>query len=1577
MEFEVNRTPSLDVEIDGKPLDLSLDSDVDGLASSIPDKDEDEDFDIIEDKNVSNDNDEIDNFSYESKSFVNNDIQEHMQMDTKEDLPTVSAEFKSNDDDGLGLEQDEILGDELIKSKLELKESTDSEKEKEVNTNDYEYSLKQDDGCQAYDPMTTSMIQTMDPMTSSMINFDTQTINHASHADGESESLQMSEVILMKNIEHNEVKNYSSSSEDEEDHTEKKDKEKDHSSSSSSDSDDDEEIKKVYDQKNIAEDKSSSSSSSSEDEENEQIDNDTEELIKNKQSTGTHENNDIAEKELSKELQKQNSDVDSSSSDEENEINDDDKDMGSEKDMIPYSKIKNDIEEQNCADEEEKDISDEKHPVAMEFSLNEIPEKDSDDTEIEKEEENTNCNEKYNVENPTTNNFEVCPAVAKANSAEDKIITSEVEIEDVVADKEISIQSLVTDQCFDKREDSGNYQSDIIQDNASSILGDVCSIPDMHSDEAKMNVEQDVFAADMSADNIHPEDEREDCPIPNAESRNGSRKNSLGSLSSVESNEHEDFEHKKLTINSDLIATKSEEEHQHEIPSHNESFQFNEEKTLELSQVKQENNEFEDELPNNKEDVDICSKPEIDNLEQFEDDRNMLPSNTDNSESDDVLMKESMVTNISEGRPADFGFELSETVDHETKDDSPTMQTQFFEKSEIAQDNSMGAFSDQTSSKIESNEYCYQENEDTSLDLASLNSQVPAGELSSVEIAENAAASTVDENLMVDNMSNIKETEFLVETNTNLASSQEPSEIFSQNDEHMAQKVSESGVNGEYEHFDDKDETSNCFEDNSTKDTSVVITKQVENEMPLSDNVLCDNEPKEIYENTEFELNSTEKQSVFDQKDSSECAVTSSPTDDPQIGSHIIDNESNDSKLDMDTQIEISNKTEIETQNVHIEVKDENNDLFDTNTPLPKTDNFEQVKINEMGSQPGDIENKCDESNLPEECADDLEKNTESETIPQSETNQEAVFSISNVTEEVNQEQLEEEPSNVDLIQKTDTDSVVEKSNIVEFNSHQQTAGTELPKENENVTEKISEIDLQTGIQDSEPAIEIETTKEPQVETHLTSQELNANTAQQLIENMKEVKTDTTETQPEHHDTAQHLIENVEEIKTDTTETQHETSIISLPVTLPIEETKNVEEVKTDTTEIQPETSIISVPVAVPIKETNKLEESPVAKADPAITKKTPKAALTSKPTGSATKPSKTAPPSSASRKSDTAKAPAKPSPRPTASTPKAAVSKAGPAGVQASAPRRSVPPAKPNTTAPKTTAGSALSANGSKPGTTTKPQTNGVSRPTSATTRPTARPASAKPTTTPSSTKTPTSRPQTAKPSSAPAKAPSSRPATAGTTKTPTTARTPLSTRTTPLTRPSPTPSTLRPRPTSTSRLRAASATRKAQVSASNGTSKAPLSAPKAATARTPLSRPSPKTPTSSTAGTKTQTKTTTSTTRPAPSKTTPSRPTPSKPTPGTKKTLPATKAPTKPGSKTPVQKGSSNPIAIKKPSAKKSEVSVEEDMEIQPEENKVNGLSNGVHTNGVNGVHSDEEGQSLKTNGCNGALDCTEPVQ
>merc|ERR1711947_15194 len=116
-----------------------------------------------------------------------------------------------------------------------------------------------------------------------------------------------------------------------------------------------------------------------------------------------------------------------------------------------------------------------------------------------------------------------------------------------------------------------------------------------------------------------------------------------------------------------------------------------------------------------------------------------------------------MVTHIVEGRPADFGLELGESIDQGTRDESPTMQTEFFEKNKIAHDDSKGAFSEQISSKVESNEYCYQENEETSLDLALLNSQAPARQLSCGEIAENAAVPPADENIMVDNMSNIKE----------------------------------------------------------------------------------------------------------------------------------------------------------------------------------------------------------------------------------------------------------------------------------------------------------------------------------------------------------------------------------------------------------------------------------------------------------------------------------------------------------------------------------------------------------------------------------------------------------------------------------------------------------------------------------------------------------------------------------------------------------------------------------------------------------------------------------------------------
>merc|ERR1711936_938797 len=273
MEFEANRTPSLDVEIDSKPLGLSLDSDVDGLASSLQDKDED--FEIIEDLKETNQYDLMDESVNENKTHMNMIIESNTDLD-KPSEQKINVDFiqtdannesKSNDDDGLCLEQDEILEDELIKTKLELKVSTDTEKEKEVSTDDYEYSLQQDDGCQADDPMTTSMIQPIDPMTSSMINFDTQSIDHDRKEQGEILSLKSNDDNLIKttdegdkNKEEKELKSShsSSSSEDEEDHTEKKDKEKEHESSSSSS--EDEREKEEKNEKNYEEKRHSSSS---------------------------------------------------------------------------------------------------------------------------------------------------------------------------------------------------------------------------------------------------------------------------------------------------------------------------------------------------------------------------------------------------------------------------------------------------------------------------------------------------------------------------------------------------------------------------------------------------------------------------------------------------------------------------------------------------------------------------------------------------------------------------------------------------------------------------------------------------------------------------------------------------------------------------------------------------------------------------------------------------------------------------------------------------------------------------------------------------------------------------------------------------------------------------------------------------------------------------------------------------------------------------------------------------------------------------------------------------------------------
>merc|ERR1712106_757817 len=446
-----------------------------------------------------------------------------------------------------------------------------------------------------------------------------------------------------------------------------------------------------------------------------------------------------------------------------------------------------------------------------------------------------------------------------------------------------------------------------------------------------------------------------------------------------------------------------------------------------------------------------------------------------------------------------------------------------------------------------------------SLDLASLNSQVPAGQLSSVEIVENAAVSPVDENLMVDNMSNIKETEFLVETITNLASSQEPSEIFSQNDKHMAQKVSEFGVNGEYENSKDIDETNNCLEDNATKDTSVEILNPVEIEPLISDNGIPVNDPKEIYETTTFELNSVEKDSVFDQQKIHEDAEYQPNVGDMISGSQHVDNDSETPKFDKDTYNDLVIENSVEPSNDTNKTTEDDivkeTECLDTKTAIPEIENLEQVKVNELESQSENNASDGYESSAQaenKEFIEDLEKRAEDEVTTQDEPKIETITNVQPVfVEEFKKETLEIEnhqTEGVNLLVEAENDSLLEKSNIMESVSDQQITVTELPMENENVTEKVSEIDLQTGIQDSEPALEIETTKEPQVETHLTSQELNANTAQQNIE--------TTE-----------------EVKTETTESTVEPSIISAPVVVPVEETKKVSETKTESAPIKKATS--------------------------------------------------------------------------------------------------------------------------------------------------------------------------------------------------------------------------------------------------------------------------------------------------------------------------------------------------------------------------------------------------------------------
>jgi len=1524
MEFEVNRTPSLDVEIDSKPLDLSLDSDVDGLASSVHDKDEDcnEDFEILSETKAT------------ENSFSMNDIDmkiegqafpENVKPKSDEDVlnNTTINNFHLTEDDGLGLEQEEIIGNELTKTKLELKESTDTEKDADSDKEDYDYELKQDDGCSSYDPMTTSMIQPSDPMTTSMINFSMEenTEKDSIFEDHNTNHIQSKEINKEEQL---------LSSEDEEDHTEKKDAEKDHSSSSSSD-EDEEGDKKDELMKNISR-SSSFSDNIAELKEKE----DLQLLIQEKGSDDEEsEKKSLTTKEIDQTIKRDRHVSESSSSEEGEEIDDSDKDIGSEKDSISYKAMPTEKEEDK--EESEQKVGHEasimENIVFTESEKVSLEVDDIDTTDIHKE-QTAECNF---IKDET----EEILSIEKKNTEEvDSEPSSPLEDKDCFANTEVSpFETKQTDSALDTQESTTeNYTTEmdksplleLNQDNVSSCLGDVRSIQEMHNEDINKKLEN----------TIDDEDDSKDGPVSPVDSQSGSRKNSLSSAFPAEEKEIldetkiaecETSEIKSEDICFDDYANRTEHE--------NVSKEVQQEESTSLENLGRKENELFSQNADlsKEEDATVCFNSLSDALTQNDIVGDIKLSNNDNDETEDFLMKESMVTNVSEGKPSDFGFELNENIDHDTRGDSLAA----FEPTEIVDESSMDTLLKQTSSEIQTNEFSYQTNEETSLELSSIDSQAQAGQFSCREIAENAAVSLVDENLMDDNMSNIKETETSVETNTNLAGSPEPSGIFSQNDEHMVHEVSDFGVKEDCENLNEENKAENPLADDSLITSSKDELKTNDNE-----NIsVTAKEHKEIYENTAFELDSVTKDSVFDQDKISvetkvECIAPVEDRFSQELEKEVFavdaDTGAKDLVPEQEQNMDKQNESVVTEKDSACSTAD-----IKVDSHIDKTPEMESQLLKEEEKVVDEIENNvqsADEANIPNEPIFE-EKREEQDSLNVGEV---SIQSVSEVLVEASKDDKSEKLTDereIDTLQKQDFKEEsrsdiqeneqieLEKSSVQDF-EHQEIQNEMVAV---NQSESLSVSGSIADVKDSQPVEDIEAVKEALVETHLTSQELNANLVEQNTETTSDVKQGSMEIGKE-----------------------------PVPIVLPVDEPKKDE---------VPE-SKAKVPA------TKKATSKPAAKSAGTVSNKT------------AGKPNTTSP---AVKKTDAAKATAKPSPRAqTSSAPKTPVSKTGTAGGQSSASRRSVPPAKQNTTAPKTTVGSAPSANASKPGSGTKPQTNGVSRPTSATNRPTTRPTTSRATTANPAPKTPAARPQTAKPSSTtPKTTPTSRPATAGTSKTTTTptTRTPLSTRTTPLTRPSPVPSTLRPRPTSTSRLRAASATRKAQAAAQNGTVKSSPASTKTATSRTPLSRPSPKAATPSAASTKTPSKPAPATARTT-SKPAPTRQPTTRTTPTLKKTTPTTRTPTKPGTKAPAAKGSTKAAAIKKSSTEnaekeitnlgKSEVSVEENVLIQHEVSEVNGLSNGVHpiTNGVNGVHSDEEGQSLEIDGCNGALDCTNPI-
>ena len=80
---------------------------------------------------------------------------------------------------------------------------------------------------------------------------------------------------------------------------------------------------------------------------------------------------------------------------------------------------------------------------------------------------------------------------------------------------------------------------------------------DIHNDEGKVQVVQDVSAAEKPADNVQFEDEREDCPIPNAESRSENQLKEINENSN-DKTEEMDMNKTKLMERESELATVSE-----------------------------------------------------------------------------------------------------------------------------------------------------------------------------------------------------------------------------------------------------------------------------------------------------------------------------------------------------------------------------------------------------------------------------------------------------------------------------------------------------------------------------------------------------------------------------------------------------------------------------------------------------------------------------------------------------------------------------------------------------------------------------------------------------------------------------------------------------------------------------------------------------------------------------------------------------------------------------------------------------------------------------------------------------------